>query len=79
MRAPGRRAGLEKSYKELRVLRGMDFEMATCVETTLPMHPRLAFPERETGVPASPAAEVAGRPGGLTAAAQGCMVAYTCS
>jgi hypothetical protein len=30
-------------------------------------------------VPAPPPAEVAGRPGGLTAAAQGCMVSYTCS
>ncbi len=63
--APGRRAGdpragLEKSYKELRVLRGMDFEMATCVETTLPTHPRLPFLSGKR-VPEPPPAEVAGR------------------
>ena len=47
-------------------------------ETTPPTHPRLPFLSGKR-VPAPPPAEVAGRPGGLTAAAQGCMVSYTCS
>lgn len=48
------------------------------VETTPPTHLRLPFLSGKR-VPAPPPAEVAGRPGGLTAAAQGCMVSYTCS
>ncbi|GIH99488.1 hypothetical protein Pta02_14970 [Planobispora takensis] len=59
------------------MLRGMDFEMATCIETTLPTHPRLPFLSGKRVQ--APPAEVAGRPDGLTVAAQGRMVSYTCS
>jgi hypothetical protein len=48
-----------------------------CAETTSPTHPRLPFLSGKR-VPAPPPAEVAGRPGGLTAAVRGCMVRYTC-